>query len=126
MISCKSKQNPTTKGGSHSKSELVGTWYFYRFNFSTNITIDNEGNINFPVKSYDFEYTYTGKLDDTFDYPYTVEINTKASFSDIRGTLPVQQIIFSNASNASANCGLVYGSGGYKWVTSGFCKTTKK
>lgn len=62
--------------GSHSKSELTGTW-----NMTDNkravTTIDSDGNIKF-FQTWSFvsvhEWDYTGKISDTFDYPYTVEI----------------------------------------------------
>lgn len=78
FIACKAK--PTDTGGntvgSHSKSELTGTWNM-RDEKHAVTTIDSDGNIKFfhqwlyvCVRDWD----YTGKISDTFDYPYTVEI----------------------------------------------------
>lgn len=62
--------------GSHSKSELTGTWNMTD-NRTAVTTIDSDGNIKFfhswlSVRPVDWDYT--GKISDTFDYPYTVEI----------------------------------------------------
>ena len=62
--------------GSHSKSELTGTWN-WTDNRSAVTTIDSDGNIKFFnhwSASFSFNWYYTGKISDTFDYPYTVEI----------------------------------------------------
>ena len=62
--------------GSHSKSELTGTWNMTD-NKTAVTTIDSDGNIKF-FQTWSFvsvhEWDYTGKISDTFDYPYTVEI----------------------------------------------------
>ena len=62
--------------GSHSKSELTGTWNMTD-NRTAVTTIDSDGNIKFfhswlHVRPLDWDYTR--KISDTFDYPYTVEI----------------------------------------------------
>lgn len=62
--------------GSHSKSELTGTWNMTDDKHAVT-TIDSDGNIKFfhqwlYVCGRDWDYT--GKISDTFDYPYTVEI----------------------------------------------------
>ena len=62
--------------GSHSKSELTGTWNMTD-NRTAVTTIDSDGNIKFfhswlHVRPIDWDYTR--KISDTFDYPYTVEI----------------------------------------------------
>ena len=61
--------------GSHSKSELTGTWNMTDDKHAVT-TIDSDGNIKFHQRSYTLFYNwdYTGKISDTFDYPYTVEI----------------------------------------------------
>lgn len=75
FITCKAK--PTDlNNGSHSKSELTGTWNMTD-NKNAVTTIDSDGNIKFfhqwsYVCAQDWDYT--GKISDTFDYPYTVEI----------------------------------------------------
>lgn len=75
FITCKAK--PTDlNNGSHSKSELTGTWN-WTDNRSAVTTIDSDGNIKFfnhESASFSFNWYYTGKISDTFDYPYTVEI----------------------------------------------------
>lgn len=62
--------------GSHSKSELTGTWNMTDNKIAVT-TIDSDGNIKF-FQTWSFvsvhEWDYTGKISDTFDYPYTVEI----------------------------------------------------
>ena len=62
--------------GSHSKSELTGTWNMTDSEYPVT-TIDSDGNIKF-FQTWSFvsvhEWDYTGKISDTFDYPYTVEI----------------------------------------------------
>lgn len=62
--------------GSHSKSELTGTWNMTD-NRTAVTTIDSDGNIKFfhswlHVRPLDWDYTR--KISDTFDYPYTMEI----------------------------------------------------
>ena len=72
FIACKAK--PTD--GSHSKSELTGTWNMTDEKHAVT-TIDSDGNIKFFhqwLYVCDREWDYTGKISDTFDYPYTVEI----------------------------------------------------
>lgn len=73
FMACKAK--PTTVG-SHSKSELTGTWNMTDDKHAVT-TIDSDGNIKFFhqwLHVCDREWDYTGKISDTFDYPYTVEI----------------------------------------------------
>lgn len=62
--------------GSHSKSELTGTWNMTDEKHAVT-TIDSDGNIKFFHQWLYVcarEWDYTGKISDTFDYPYTVEI----------------------------------------------------
>ena len=62
--------------GSHSKSKLTGTWNMTD-NKTAVTTIDSDGNIKFFhswLHVRPLEWDYTGKISDTFDYPYTVEI----------------------------------------------------
>ena len=75
FMACKANTGGNTVG-SHSKSELTGTWNMTD-NKTAVTTIDSDGNIKFfhqwlSVRPLDWDYT--GKISDTFDYPYTVEI----------------------------------------------------
>ncbi len=92
-----------SSGGSQSKSELVGTWQStekvepYRFK------IDDNGNISFALNSFGVNYLYyTGKIADTFDYPYTVEIVSDYYNQKAKGTFTF---------NNEANCNAVF----YTW-----------
>ena len=79
----------TNEGGSHSRAELVGTWNnpygnekgLYYFN------IDSDGNLNFDcglITYSGWHYNYSGKLAETFEYPYTIELTfTVSSHSSI-------------------------------------------
>ena len=72
FMACKAK--PTD--GSHSKSDLTGTWNMTDEKHAVT-TIDIDGNIKFFhqwLSVCDRDWDYTGKISDTFDYPYTVEI----------------------------------------------------
>lgn len=117
FMACKAK--PTD--GSHSKSELTGTWN-WTDNRSAVTTIDSDGNIKFfnhMSASFSFNWDYTGKISDTFDYPYTVEI-VENNGGD-KGT-----ITFNSSSDATVS---FYG---YYWpdgISSGwkhFYRTLKK
>ena len=103
FIACKAK--PTD--GSHSKSELTGTWNMTDEKHAVT-TIDSDGNIKFFhqwLYVCDREWDYTGKISDTFDYPYTVEI-VENNGGD-KGT-----ITFNSSSDATVSFysrSLVYG-----------------
>ena len=103
FITCKAK--PTD--GSHSKSELTGTWNMTDEKHAVT-TIDSDGNIKFFhqwLSVCDREWDYTGKISDTFDYPYTVEI-VENNGGD-KGT-----ITFNSSSDATVSFysrSLVYG-----------------
>ena len=97
-------------GGSQSKSELVGTWRAKDGgNLAPSFTVDAEGNIS---RKYTFKndrgkfesVTYTGKVADTFDYPYTVELSgtiVKLDGTDT-GETKKGTFIFNSASECSA------------------------
>ena len=97
-------------GGSQSKSELVGTWIAkLGGNLAPSFTVDAEGNIS---RKYTFKndrgkfesVTYTGKVADTFDYPYTVELSgtiVKLDGTDT-GETKKGTFIFNSASECSA------------------------
>lgn len=78
LISCSADDKTGSgenKGGNHSKSELVGTWTSsellqYR---RGDLRIFTTGWIGLAANGKS-KWTSVGKLDDTFDYPYTVEI----------------------------------------------------
>ena len=97
-------------GGSQSKSELVGTWRAkLGGNLAPSFTVDAEGNISrkytFTTDRGQFEsVTYTGKVADTFDYPYTVELSgtiVKLDGTDT-GETKKGTFIFNSASECSA------------------------
>ena len=79
----------TNEGGSHSRTELVGTWKStYEtpngINHEFILNIDSEGNLIFNCglanDNFDsFHYNFAGKLSDTFEYPYTIELTFTAS-----------------------------------------------
>ena len=68
-----------SSGGSQSKSELVGTWRAKEGGaLAPSFTVNDEGNI---MRKYGYttangfeNVNYTGKVADTFDYHYTVEL----------------------------------------------------
>ena len=92
--------------------ELEGTWgrqYWWYANID--LSIDNNGNITlFCHDDYNnsrTEYTYIGKIDNNFEYPYTVKI-TQTSFYHHRELLTDSHmnghtgtITFDNASSCS-------------------------
>ena len=119
--------------GKGHKSELVGTWMrvwtdspYNVFN-SLNLSIDDNGNITLYISgrsTYDYlhNYTYTGKIEDNFEYPYTVnltqtsfyydgKLNTDAYYNGHTGT-----ITFNNASNCSVKAPM-YSGYAYRWFT---------
>ena len=108
-------------GGSQSKSELVGTWRAKDGgNLAPSFTVDAEGNIS---RKYTFQIdrsfesvTYTGKVADTFDYPYTVELSgtiVKLDGTDT-GETKKGTFIFNSASECSATIQM-YNILEYKW-----------
>ena len=74
----------TIQGGSHSRTELVGTWKVDTRD-EIIINIDSDGNFSFDCggqDKYSFRgnhYKYTGKLAETFEYPYTIELTFAVS-----------------------------------------------
>ncbi|WP_432633332.1 hypothetical protein, partial [Brachyspira sp.] len=91
-ISCKPKQNPTPK-----YSELVGTW---KSTYNRNeyiLNIDSEGNLIFNcglVNDKSFHHNFAGKLADTFEYPYTIELTfTASSLSSTSCTVRINDVI---------------------------------
>lgn len=107
FIACKAKPTGGNTVGSHSKSELTGTWNMTDEKHAVT-TIDSDGNIKFFhqwLSVCDREWDYTGKISDTFDYPYTVEI-VENNGGD-KGT-----ITFNSSSDATVSFysrSLVYG-----------------
>ena len=76
-ISCKPKQNPTP-----SKDDLVGTWKTTYDGCEYILNIDSEGNLIFNcglVNDKSWHHNFAGKLADTFEYPYTIELTFMAS-----------------------------------------------
>lgn len=87
--------------GSHSKSELTGKWKISE-NYNRReweFTVDGDGNINFPCGGMLYavdDYTYTGKVNDTFNYPYTTKLTAVYQKETVEGT-----ITFNNPTNAT-------------------------
>ena len=141
-ISCSSNEEPKK----HSKSELVGTWnnqeQLKRNNFI--LDIDSEGNLNFNCGLKDYSghhYNYSGKLADTFNYPYTIELTfTVSSHSSITSCikqdstdsywlntrlkelnpqLNTAKFTFTDASTCTVSANMIYHGSGYViWMDS--------
>ena len=62
-----------------------------------NFNIDNNGNIKFTDNLGNISIDYTGKIADTFNYPYTVKITANYNNQTGEGTFK-----FKNASNCDA------------------------
>ena len=63
----------------------MGSWPSQHSPTYRDFTVDSDGNIGFSREYfYGREYYYKGKLNDTFDYPYTVEISIEGyrNFND--------------------------------------------
>ena len=101
-----------SSGGSQSKSELVGTTWRAREGgaLAPSFTIDAEGNIQRKGgTSSGMSWTYTGKIADTFDYPYTVEVVATYNTETLKGTF-----IFNSASECLTTT-LYYNGIGKEW-----------
>ena len=114
-----------TKVGSHSKKlELVGKWkmYSYTESFQSVFTVDIDGNINFRCGGIFYGlgndyYTYSGKVSDTFDYPYSTKLTATYRGAEVEGI-----ITFDSPSSATIFYSYYYSSGiGWK---SGWNKET--
>ena len=105
MVSCSSIEDPEPEP---KYLELAGTWtgghvhgYIY-----ANLTIDDNGNITVvnSISSYT-KLTFAGKIEDNFEYPYTVNLTQteyngrRLEATDYHHTNRI--IIFSNASNCA-------------------------
>ena len=136
MVSCKSKQKPEE----HSRAELVGTWNNPDGNGKGlfNFNIDSEGNLNFNCGLKDYSghhYNYSGKLAETFDYPYTIELTFTASshsstscqdannnylINEIGNLTPkskTAKFTFTDASTCTVSANMIYhGSGRVDWM----------
>ena len=131
-ISCSSNEEPKK----HSKSELVGTWnnqeQLKRNNFI--LDIDSEGNLNFNCGLKDYSghhYNYSGKLADTFNYPYTIELtftassHSSTSCKDANNNYLINEIVnltpksktakftFTDASTCTVSANMIYHGSGY-------------
>ena len=77
----------TNEGGSHSRTELVGTWKSTYEGYEGGeyiLNIDSEGNLIFNCGLANdtwanWHCNFAGKLADTFEYPYTIELTFTAS-----------------------------------------------
>ena len=93
---------------------------------SLNLSIDDNGNITLDISGrnnyYPHNYTYTGKIEDNFEYPYTVnltqtsfyydgKLKTDAYYNGQTGT-----ITFNNAQNCFVKAPM-YSATGYRWFT---------
>ena len=88
-----------SSGGSQSKSELVGDWIYKSPARTYSFKVDNNGNITFNIPGQLITETvsYVGKINDTFDYPYTVEIVSDYNNQKAKGTFT-----FNNETNCNA------------------------
>ena len=76
----------------------MGTWQPPERIQPDRFKIDDNGNISFALNSFGVNFLYyTGKIADTFDYPYTVEI-----VSDYYGHKAKGTFTFNNATNCNA------------------------
>ncbi len=107
--------------------ELEGTWgrqvYWYAY---CDLSIDNNGNITLFCSEYytlsKYTYTYTGKIDNNFEYPYTVKITQTSFYQD--GKLLTDSYVnghtgtikFYNASSCSVDYYAFWGNSG-RWTT---------
>ena len=105
-----------SSGGSQSKSELVGTWGYRlgsaaRFSF----TVDEGGNIEYICGGTGFRYTYKGKIADTFDYPYIVEVSTTIKLSGGKTETKNGKFTFESASKCKVRVPHFTGSSELPW-----------
>ena len=116
MVSCSSNEDPEPK-----YLELEGTWMRAWIGGDTysDLSIDNNGNItlvyiNKWIYSIEAKVTYAGKIEDNFEYPYTVKLTQTAFYydgkilSDDYYNGKTGAITFSNASNCSATVPFYY------------------
>lgn len=92
-ISCKSNEEPepfnvepTEKSPKYL--ELVGSYKNDNYNNIYTFTINNNGDIKLERNG--FSHTYSGKIADNFDYPYTTEIVTTIGSTTRIGTIYIQ------------------------------------
>ena len=110
--------------GKHSRTELTGKWKIYENTsiVQTVFTVDGDGNINFLcgglLQGLDF-YTYSGKVSDTFNYPYTTKLTATYRETTVGGI-----ITFDSPSSATISYSYyfinVYGGRGWDKATSTF------
>ena len=93
-INCKSNEDPTEKQPKYL--ELVGSWKNDNYNNIYTFTINNNGDIKLERNG--FSHTYSGKIADNFDYPYTTEIVTT-----IGSTTRIGTITFNSASSCTGS-----------------------
>ena len=95
-ISCKSNEDPVgggnggygSSGGGQSKSELVGDWIYKSPARTYSFKVDDNGNITFNIPGQIITeiVSYVGKINDTFDYPYTVDVVATYNKKTKKGT----------------------------------------
>ena len=90
-----------SSGGSQSKSELVGDWIYKSNTRNRSFKVDNNGNITFNIPGQIVAETvsYVGKINDTFDYPYTVEVVATYNGKTKNGTFTF---------NSASSCDTIY------------------
>ena len=99
--------------GKHSRTELTGKWKIYEntSRVQTAFTVDGDGNINFLCGGSlyglgtDF-YLYSGKISDTFNYPYTTKLTATYRETTVGGV-----ITFDSPSSATISYSYYYASG---------------
>ena len=107
-ISCKSYEEPKPEPFNEKPSnedltekqpkylELVGSWKNDNYNNIYTFTINNNGDIKLERNG--FSHTYSGKIANNFDYPYTTEIVTT-----IGSTTRIGTITFNSASSCTGS-----------------------
>lgn len=76
--------------------ELVGSWKNDNYNNIYTFTINNNGDIKLARNG--FSHTYSGKIANNFDYPFTTEIVTT-----IGSTTRIGTITFNSASSCTGS-----------------------
>lgn len=92
-------------GGKHSKSEIIGTWTNCSPSMPRDLSIGLDGTLItyydvFNHNDYGFKATIYGKINDTFDYPYTVNLTCS---NNNNGQISSGTVIFTSSSSCSMN-----------------------
>ena len=104
-----------SSGGSQSKSELVGTYGYRLGSERFSFTVDEGGNIEYICGGTGVRYTYKGKIADTFDYPYIVEVSTTIKLSGGKTETKNGKFTFESASKCKVRVPHFTGSSELPW-----------